>query len=464
MPVGIILAVALGGSISKLLDKSITGGNNLVIYYPTIYSVLDELVSLLEKTTVKAEKRINRIEILLKIINNHGSELVEGTVYNAGGIFNVVRNSPAYYTNTSLLNTLCERAREIVEDKTYGRLSNLSSRSIHSSFSDLGASSEFEMIGNEEILKDISEESLKLILHTDNKKDLPQNDPNYTNNFMNSLFKKYKDMINSSFTSQLFNDKLVRNGLSYNLSCQYVYSFNTLNEIYKRLGIRNKIYIMAKGSGAAFNGIMKDLTSINPPLPQRYINDTVNELKSFIGGDNDVSFYAKKGVKVDPVFLKSIHDDIHNFLLNDFQNTREYAAIIARFGRHMSFSLNGKDYISLLCNDPNGVYNYPVKFVSPFDKESNFLCPIQFEQDGMSSRFFLFRIQIPFRVPDLGGNRVFYSEYIDISIPCNDPGNEDYNYKKTLPKLANINDNMLYYKSDTVGNFLHNYNSCIAEL
>jgi hypothetical protein len=253
MPVGIILAVALGGSISQLLDKSITGGNNLVIYYPTIYSVLDELVSLLEKTTVKAEKRINRIEILLKIINNHGSELVEGTVYNAGGIFNVVRNSPAYYTNTSLLNTLCERAREIVEDKTYSRLSNLSSRSIHSSFSDLGASSEFEMIGNEEILKDISEESLKLILHTDNKKDLPQNDPNYTNNFMNSLFKKYKDMINSSFTSQLFNDKLVRNGLSYNLSCQYVYSFNTLNEIYKRLGVRNKIYIMAKGSGAALN-------------------------------------------------------------------------------------------------------------------------------------------------------------------------------------------------------------------
>ena len=187
-------------------------------------------------------------------------------------------------------------------------------------------------------------------------------------------------------------------------------------------------------------------------------------MKSFIGGDNDVSFYAKKGVKVDPIFLKSIHDDIHDFLLNDFQNTREYASILARFGRIMAFSLNGKNYASLLCNDPNGIYGYPVKFVSPFDKESHFLCPIQFEQDGKSSRFFLFRIQIPFKVPDLGGNRVFYSEYIDISIPCNDPGNEDYNYKKTIPKLTNINDNMLYYKSDNVGNFLHNYNSCIAEL
>lgn len=464
MPVGIILAVAVGGSLSKLFDELVVGGNNLVIYYPTIYSVLDDLVSLLEKTTVKAEKRINRINILLEIIEAHKSKLIEGTVYNAGGIFNIIRNSPVYYTNTSHLDNLCTKAKEIIEDKSYGRLSNFSSRSIDSSISDLGASSEFEMIGNEEILKDVSEESLKLILHTDNKKDLPQNDPNYTDNFMNSLFKKYKDMINSSFTSQLFNDKLIRNGVNYNLSCQYVYSFNTLNEIYKKLRVRNKIHVMAKGSGAAFNGIMKDLTSINPPLPQHDLNKIANDLKSFIGGDNDVSFYAKKGVKVDPIFLKSIHDDIHNFLLNDFRNTREYASILARFGRIMSFSLNGKDYASLLCNDPNGIYGYPVKFVSPFDKESHFLCPIQFEQDGKSSRFFLFRIQIPFKVPDLGGNRVFYSEYIDISIPCNDPGNEDYNYKKTIPKLTNINDNMLYYKSDNVGNFLHNYNSCIAEL
>jgi len=85
MPVGIILAVAVGGSLSKLFDELVVGGNNLVIYYPTIYSVLDELVSLLEKTTVKAEKRINRINILLEIIEAHKSKLIEGTVYNAGG-------------------------------------------------------------------------------------------------------------------------------------------------------------------------------------------------------------------------------------------------------------------------------------------------------------------------------------------------------------------------------------------
>ena len=44
---------------------------------------------------------------------------------------------------------------KIIEVKSYGRLSNFSSRSIDSSISDLGASSEFEMIGNEEILKDL---------------------------------------------------------------------------------------------------------------------------------------------------------------------------------------------------------------------------------------------------------------------------------------------------------------------